>query len=303
VLNQAASRRARQSLLLATFAGFVGFTGEQGPGTGDVLVGGEFSYRVKSGDSLALVGARFGVEPRSLAQSNNLSPIAWLRIGQVLRVDNRHILPFSLEQGILINIPQRLLFLFQEGRLVAWYPAGLGRRDWPTAAGRFEIRALERQPTWNVPVSIQEEMRRHGESVETRVQPGPANPLGDYWIGLEGSECGIHGTNAPASIYGFRTHGCIRLHPDDIADLFSRVSKGTAVQLVYEPVLLACGPDGAVFLEVNPDIYGRQKDPGGAVAALAEREKLQAVLDPVAVERVVASKEGLARRVDAPVSP
>lgn len=298
-----ARQMSRSVLLLAAFAGFAEFTGEQGPATGGVLVGEEFSYTVKRGDSLALVGARFGVEPRSLAQSNNLSPVAWLRIGQVLRVDNRHIVPFSLEQGILINIPQRLLFLFQEGRLVAWYPAGLGRRDWPTAASRFEIRALERQPTWNVPVSIQEEMRRHGESVETRVRPGPANPLGDYWIGLEGSACGIHGTTAPASIYGFRTHGCIRLHPNDIADLFSRVSKGMAVQLVYEPVLLARGPDGAVFLEVNPDIYGLQKDPRGAVAALAELEKLRTVLDPVAVEWVIAGKEGLARRVDAPVSP
>ena len=76
-----------------------------------------------------------------------------------------------------------------------------------------------------------------------------------------------------------------------------------AVQIVYEPVLFARGPDGAVFLEVNPDIYGLQKDPGGAVAALAEREKLRTVLDPVAVERVIAGKEGLASRVDAPVSP
>jgi L,D-transpeptidase ErfK/SrfK len=261
-------------------------------------VGGELSYTVKGGDSLGSVGARFGVEPGSLAQNNGLSHTAWLRIGQVLRIDNRHIVPSFQEQGILVNIPQRLLFLFHEGRLAAWYPVGLGRRDWPTAAGRFEVRTLERRPTWNVPVSIQEEMRRHGETVEARVPPGPASPLGDYWIGLEGSGCGIHGTNAPASIYGFRTHGCIRLHPQDIADLYSRASKGMAVVLIYEPVLLGRDSSGAVFLEVNPDIYGRQTDPRGAVAALAKRESLGTVLDSTAVEQVIARKEGLARRVD-----
>lgn len=282
---------------------FAGYAGGEAPSSGGALVGGEFSYVVKEGDSLTLVGARFGVEPRLLARNNGLSPVAWIRIGQVLRIDNRHVIPFFLEQGILINIPQRLLFLFEEGRLAAWYPVGLGRFDWATSAGRFEIRALRRRPTWIVPPSIQEEMKLHGERVRTRVPPGPENPLGEYWIGLEGSGCGIHGTNAPASMYAFRTHGCIRLHPDDVADLFSRVSRGMAVQIVYETVLLARETDGGVFLEVNPDIYGRQADPSGAVAALAEREGLRTILDPAAAERVIAGREGLARRVDAPVSP
>jgi L,D-transpeptidase ErfK/SrfK len=216
-------------------------------------------------------------------------------------VDNRHLVPFSLDHGILVNIPQRLLFLFRDGRLVAWYPVAVGRRDWPTAAGRFRIDSLERNPTWNVPASIQEEMKRRGVTVKSRVPPGPANPLGDYWIGFEGSGCGIHGTNAPASIYTFRTHGCVRLHPDDIADLFSGSFEGMTVEFVYEPILLARAPDGAVFLEVNADVYGRQGDPGEIVAALAERQNLRMALDPAMVGNVIAEREGLARRVDVPV--
>jgi L,D-transpeptidase ErfK/SrfK len=271
---------------------------EPGRAVDDVLVGEVFRYTVKRGDSLALVGARFGVHPRSLARANQLPPFAWLRIGQGLRVDNRHLVPYSLDRGILINIPQRLLFLFAGGRLVAWYPVGLGRPDWPTAVGRFRVDSLERQPTWNVPPSIQEEMRRRGVRVRRRVAPGPANPLGDYWIGLESSGCGIHGTNAPASLYTFQTHGCVRLYRDDIADLFSRASRGMTVQFVYEPILLARAADGAVFLEVNPDIYGRQRDPSGMTATLAQRQDVQAALDPGAVKEVIAASEGLARRVD-----
>ena len=294
---------SRCLLLISAFVGFVGFGGKEDSSRDDLLVGGEFAYTVKKGDSLASVGARFGVEPRWLALRNQLSPVAGLRVGQVLRVDNRHVIPFLLEAGILINIPQRLLFLFREGRLVSWYPVAVGRRDWPTAAGLFEIQTLERHPTWDVPVSIQREMRRLGRSALTRVPPGPENPLGDYWIGLEGSGCGIHGTNAPTSIYGFRTHGCIRLHPEDIADLFPRVSRGMPVRIIYEPVLLARGADGWIFLEVNPDVYGRQKDRAGTVAALAESANLQTVIDPAAVQRAVTSQEGLATRVDLPISP
>jgi L,D-transpeptidase ErfK/SrfK len=76
-------------------------------------------------------------------------------------------------------------------------------------------------------------------TVKTRVPPGPDNPLGQYWIGLSLVGYGIHGTIASASIYQFRSHGCIRIHPNDIADLFGRVSLGTSGHIIYTPVLLA----------------------------------------------------------------
>jgi len=67
--------------------------------------------------------------------------------------------------------------------------------------------------------------------------------------------------------------------------------------------LLARALDGAVFLEVNPDTYGWQKDTSRAVAAHAERESLQTLLVADVVEEIVAKKEGLARRIDVPVAP
>jgi L,D-transpeptidase ErfK/SrfK len=290
-----AVRRALAVLLLSAAAASAGPAYEAG--TEQVLVGGEFSYSIRPGDSLTSIGARFGVAASVLARSNALGPGDRLRIGQVLRIDNRHVVPFLLEDGILINVPQRLLFLFRERRLLSWYPVALGRRKWETPLGQFEVRTRERSPVWDVPASIQREMRERGQPVLTRVLPGPANPLGDYWIGLTYSGCGIHGTNAPASIYQFRTHGCIRLHPDDVADLFARVATGTRVSIVDEPILLAQTAEGAVFLECNPDFLRRAGDPAARVAALAERQNLRELLDAAEVERVVAAGEGLARRV------
>ena len=39
----------------------------------------------------------------------------------------------------------------------------------------------------------------------------------------------IHGTNAPSSIGGYVSYGCIRMHNRDILDLYNRVDVGTRV--------------------------------------------------------------------------
>jgi lipoprotein-anchoring transpeptidase ErfK/SrfK len=46
---------------------------------------------------------------------------------------------------------------------------------------------------------------------------------------LSGGEYAIHGTNAPGSIGGFVSYGCIRMYNQDILDLYERVGFGTSV--------------------------------------------------------------------------
>jgi L,D-transpeptidase ErfK/SrfK len=257
-----------------------------------LLVGREFTYSVRPGDSLASVGARFGVDPPVLAKLNGLSMRATIQVGRVLRIDNRHIVPAVLEDGILINVPQRLLFYFESGNLVAWYPVGIGRADWQTPRGHFFIATKEENPVWDVPRSIQEEMRREGKRVETRVLPGPRNPLGEYWMGLTPSSCGIHGTTAPTSVYRFQTHGCIRLHPDDVADLFRRVSIGTPVEVVYRPVLAARLEDSSLWIESHPDVYRADKQP----LKILDELEVETDYRPFARE-AIRKREGIANRI------
>ena len=45
----------------------------------------------------------------------------------------------------------------------------------------------------------------------------------------KGGEYAIHGTNKPESIGKFASYGCIRMHNEDITDLFARVDVGTQV--------------------------------------------------------------------------
>jgi L,D-transpeptidase ErfK/SrfK len=274
------------------FAGMSQVRSTEAAAASRLLVGSEFEYTMRRGDSLASAGSRFGIDSAVLAKANEISMRATIRAGRVLRIDNRHIVPTVLEDGILINVPQRLLFYFESGTLVSWYPVGMGRADWETPRGHFFIATKEENPVWDVPASIQEEMRREGKKVETHVPPGPKNPLGDYWMGLTPSSCGIHGTTAPTSVYRFQTHGCIRLHPEDVADLFARVSIGTPVEVVYRPVLAARLEDGTVWVESHPDVYRAREDPQKVLDALQLDANSRALADEVIRER-----EGIATRI------
>jgi L,D-transpeptidase ErfK/SrfK len=266
------------------------------PSIASALTGGEFIHTVQKGESLTSVGGRFGVETKVIAANNALKPGSRLREGQQLRVDNRHIVPATLVDGILINLPQRMLFYFREGRLVHSYPVGLGRPDWPTPTGSFTIATKRENPVWKVPPTIQEEMRREGKVVKELVPPGPDNPLGKHWLGLSIPGYGIHGTIAATSIYQFLTHGCIRLHPDDIAQLFSEVPLGIAGIIIYKPLLLA-RLGSQLFLEVHRDIYRKEANPLDTLLTMARTNNLQTALDWEIAKEIIAKQEGVARDV------
>jgi L,D-transpeptidase ErfK/SrfK len=262
-----------------------------------LLTGDVFDYTVQPGDFLFRIGARFGADAYAIARDNRLASPSRLFPGQVLRIDNRHIVPESLDEGILINLPQRMLFYFEDGDVVLSFPVGLGKPSWKTPTGAFKIIQKRENPIWNVPKSIQEEMEREGEIVREKVPPGPDNPLGRHWLGLSIGGYGIHGTIAPDSVYQFQSHGCIRLHPEDVQELFDRVETGSPGKIVYEPVLLAEDAQGRVLLEVHKDVYRKGGNPLQTVLALAAARGIERRVDWERVREVVRRKEGLARDV------
>ncbi len=273
-----------------------GLAGEL-PSLSHQIVGGDQEYIIQPGDFLIAIGARFGVPAKALAQQNAIPFDALIYPGQRLRIHNPHIVPTGLDDGILINIPQRMLFHFRRGVLIGAYPVGLGKPDWPTPSGEFGIVTRETNKTWKVPKSIQEEMRREQKIVLEEVPPGPDNPLGTHWLGLSLWGYGIHGTIAPASVFHFQSHGCIRLHPDDVAELFGQVRTGTVVRIIYQPVLLAVVEDGRIFLEVHRDIYGKGIDPAQTIRNLAEANGLMPDLNGSGANAVIAAQMGLAEEV------
>lgn len=130
----------------------------------------------------------------------------------------------SPETMVVVKRSEHRLYLYKDGELIKSYKVGVGKRKGSTPVGKFRIIGKAHNPAWNY---------------KGKYVPGgsPANPLGKWWMALSvthksGTRFGIHGTNAPWSIGGNVSRGCIRMLNKDAANLYRQVNAGTPV-LIY----------------------------------------------------------------------
>jgi L,D-transpeptidase ErfK/SrfK len=259
----------------------------------DLIAGGEHEYTVAAGDSLWGITGRFTMNRALLEAWNGLENPDVLRPGMRLRVSDRHIVPRRQSEGIVIDVAVRTLYWFEHGALKARYPITVGRTDWGTPTGRYRIVGRREDPPWRVPQSIQNEMRVHGEEVVRYVPPGADNPLGKYWIQLSAPGYGLHGTNTPASIGKYASHGCMRLLPEHVERLYHEARDGTSVEIVYEPVKLARDAVGSFYVEVHTDVLGGRRHDLSAVIDFIESAGLTEAVDVTKVAQAVAHAWGI----------
>ena len=266
-------------------------------------MGSASSYSVVKGDTIRLIAAKLGVSRQRLIKANKLDEKAFLKVGQKLLYNNRKIVPQRMNNGIVVNIPDRTLYFFRQGKLAVSLPVALGvaakseKYDWQTPTGKFRITAKMKDPTWHVPASIQSEMEDHGKEVITSVPPGVSNPLGKFAIKTSIPGILIHSTTKPWSIYSFASHGCIRVYPEQMEDFFKEVRVNTSGEIIYKPVKLAVTEEGRVFLEVHQDIYGKSSGLATEARRLIERQKLSEQVDWKKVESIVHLKAGIAEDI------
>lgn len=263
----------------------------------DMIIGGETIYHVTKGDTLELIGAKVGVNWRIIVKENRIDIKKHLKIGQEIKVNKRKIVPKTTESGIIINIPDRMLYFFKEGRLVSAFPVGLGKATWQTPIGIFRITGKVKNPTWYVPESIQQEMSMKGDPVKDIVPPGPENPLGKYALKTTIPSVLIHETIWPTSVYQFRSHGCIRVIPQDMEKFFGEVDINTPGEIIYNTVKVAISENERVFLEVHRDIYGRVNDLRDRVISEIERKGVAEKVDWKKVDRMIIEMSGIAEDI------
>lgn len=171
-------------------------------------------------------------------------------------------------RSILVNLPQKKLFFFENGKLVSSYDTGVGKPGSQTPVGDWKITEKRPNPAWYVPASIKGEYARKGKHVADVVPAGPNNPLGKFFMKVGSSSIGIHGTNAPSSVPGWVSHGCIRLRNEDALELGSKVQVGDPVKIAYDRILVDKQPDKTV-VALAPNPYNKEKiDSSKALAGL-----------------------------------
>jgi lipoprotein-anchoring transpeptidase ErfK/SrfK len=111
--------------------------------------------------------------------------------------------------------------------LLAVYPITPGSAEKPAPSGELKVTSISKNPTYHY-------NPKYGfKGVKTRepftIKPGPNNPVGIVWIGLNQEGYGIHGTPEPSKVSKAESHGCIRLTNWDVLQLASAVTKGVPV--------------------------------------------------------------------------
>lgn len=170
------------------------------------------------------LGEKFHASPRLL---KSLNPGVRFTAGQKIRVPN--VLgraPSGKAARIVVDKSDATLTAFdQDGTVLATYPATMGSAHDPLPIGKWTIKGVSHDPTFNYnPDLFWDAEPGHGKA---KVAAGPNNPVGVVWIDLSKEHYGIHGTPEPSTIGKTQSHGCIRLTNWDASELASLVSPGT----------------------------------------------------------------------------
>ncbi len=151
--------------------------------------------------------------------------------------------PASVEapsaKALVLDRSRRLLTVFENGRPLRRFPVAVGMPGWETPVGTFRVLEKTINPVWEHPQK------------GTHTPSGPANPLGSRWIGFH-QDCqgrrgwdgeqmldikgcvvtGFHGTPNRWTVGRALSHGCVRLHDEDVREVFDLVSLGTPVTVL-----------------------------------------------------------------------
>ena len=187
-----------------------------------------FQYTVQSGDSLEKIVRRhkIGCDWRLVQRINNIKKPEAIRVGQRLKLPKG---PFS---AVVSKRDYRVDICVGAGNervVLTSLPCGLGSAN-GTPTGNFKVRVGSKllNPEWTHPVT--------GEHF---AGDDPKNPIGEHWLGLEGTDTtnaqlagyGIHGTIDIDSIGQDRSLGCVRLLAEDVAIVWECLGDGAMVEI------------------------------------------------------------------------
>jgi lipoprotein-anchoring transpeptidase ErfK/SrfK len=164
---------------------------------------------------------------RAMAQPATARRKVTLPVTVVERAD-RTLVDLAKRYPVVIGIDRdaKVLRLYEYLRLTRRYKIAVGRQGLESSPGRYKIEEKIVNPPWHAP----DKAWAGDLAGQTIPASDPRNPLVARWMGYHDGE-GIHGTKDIASLGEQASHGCIRMSPKAVKQLFRRVKVGTPVFL------------------------------------------------------------------------
>jgi lipoprotein-anchoring transpeptidase ErfK/SrfK len=163
---------------------------------------------------LELVAERFRSHPRLIRALN--PEVDWQKVGvgRVVRVPAMDAPPVKGRAAFLrISLSEKTLRAFDAAsNLLVHFPCSIARKVEKRPVGTLRVARIAPNPNYRFDPDIfpeSPEARRIGRRL--MIPPGPNNPVGTAWIGLDRPGYGIHGTPNPEEVGRTESHGCFRL--------------------------------------------------------------------------------------------
>jgi len=186
--------------------------------------------------ALELVAERFHAHPDLIRRLNpGFNWSAVLPGMKVVVPAADHVVVSGRAAQIVIALGARELEVVDGlSRVIAHFPVSIARMAEKRPVGDLHVTVIIPDPDYTFDPDVFPESAE-GRALDRKlvVPPGPNNPVGLVWIGLDRPGYGIHGTPEPEKIGRTESHGCFRLANWDALTLADLVEVGTAV--IVEP--------------------------------------------------------------------
>jgi len=131
----------------------------------------------------------------------------------------------SLGRTIVVRIDQNRLYLYDGFNVLRTFTVATAKPGYTTPDGDWKIYDKKVDPTWYNPAQDS-----WGADLPAVIPGGPGNPMGPRAIYITAPGLiRIHGTTDDASIGRYASHGCIRMHNDEVIQLFDMIDVGDHV--------------------------------------------------------------------------
>ena len=163
--------------------------------------------------------------------------VDWTNVtaGAVLRLPNVNYPPPRAKAAFLqIHLAGKTLQAFDANtNLLAHFPCSIAARVEKRPVGELHVAVVAPNPNYTFdPEVFPESPEAQKLGRKLILPPGPNNPVGVAWIGLDRPGYGIHGTPAPEQVGRTESHGCFRLANWNAEYLVKLVTVGTPVRVV-----------------------------------------------------------------------